>query len=302
MRIIIAGGTGLIGRELVKQLAAHHEVFILTRDTNGKQQFMPPGVELRVWDALTPQGWCELIHEDTILINLAGENIANWRWTLTHRRVVLQSRIDTSRAITQAILEAKHKPRALLQASAVGYYGSRGELAIGEITSPGTGWRAEVCKLWEAETIPVESAGVRRVLMRIGIVLDRHAGAFPALSLAGRLGVNRLGNGNQWIPWIHNIDVAGAIQHIIQCETLTGAVNITSPMPVTNAEFFRTLARVRRWFALYPVPDAALKLILGEMATTVLDSQRVYAPKLVDSGYQFCFPTLQDALKDLLNH
>lgn len=301
MRLIVTGGTGLIGRVLIEQLAAQqHEVIVLTRDMNGKERLMPSGVELRVWDALTPNGWGDLINRDTMIINLAGENVANWRWTLTHRRIVLQSRIDTSRAVTQAIIQAQEKPRALLQASAVGYYGSRGELAIGEMTTSGTGWRAEVCKLWEAETDPVEAEGVRRVLLRIGVVLDLTGGALPPFLLAGRLGASRLGDGQQWIPWIHNADVAGAIQHVIQCETLSGVINITAPDPVTNAEFFRILAQVRRWFAIFPVPAFALRTVLGEMATSVLDSQRVYAPKLVESGYQFRFPHLQDALRDLL--
>lgn len=298
MRIIITGGTGLIGRRLVEHLAAaqQHEIIVLTRDTNGKQS--TSGVQLRAWDALSSQGWLDLINQDTIIVNLAGENIANWRWTLTHRRVVLQSRIATSRAITQAIQQAKEKPRALLQASAVGYYGSRGELSIGEQTTPGEGWLAELSKLWESETQPVEAEGVRRVVMRFSSVLDTSGGFLPPMLLASRLGISRFGHGRQWIPWIHYQDAAGIIQHLIDCENISGAVNVTSPEPITNAQFFQTVARVRFALPILPMSAFKLRLLLGEMSSTLLNSQRVFTPKLAD--YAFKFPHLQDALTDLL--
>jgi hypothetical protein len=255
---------------------------------------------LRPWDALTSAGWGDLINGDTVIVNLAGENVANWRWTRTHRRIVLQSRLDTSRAVCTAIEKATEKPRALLQASAVGFYGSRGSMAIGEITPPGDGWRAEVCKLWEAETDPVEAMGVRRVLLRIGIVLDPRGGALPPLLLAHRLLGSRLGSGEQWIPWVHNADVATAITALIAADDDAGPVNIVAPTPVTNAGFMRALARVRRWPALIPVPGWALWLALGEMATSVLDSQRVYPAALQAAGFDFAYPQVDDALRDLL--
>lgn len=302
MRVIITGGTGLIGRALIQRLltSGDHDVVVLTRDPSRYVGRFPQRVTLQIWDALSPQGWGHLVDANTVIVNLAGENVANWRWTLTHRRIVLQSRVDTTRAVVQAIQDAPDKPRALLQASAVGYYGSRGNMAIGEITTAGDGWRADVCKQWEHESAPVDALGVRRVILRIGVVIDPEGGALPSLSLANRFMASRIGDGGQWVPWIHNDDVAGAILHLMMNETINGPVNVVAPEPVTNAEFMRTIARVRRWPALIPVPAWPLWLALGEMATAVLDSQRIYAPCLVDSGYDFAYPSLDGALRDLL--
>ena len=301
MRIIISGGTGMIGQQLVPELAAlGHEVYVLTRNVADKSNLFVPSVQFAQWDAISSTGWGHLINKDTVLINLAGENVANWRWTLTHKRIVLRSRLDATRAMVEAINQASEKPRALLQASAVGYYGSRGQLSIGEITPAGDGWRAEVCKLWEAESDPVLDAGVRRVLLRIGIVIDVSGGALPPFLLGALFMGGRLGGGDQWVPWVHNADVAGAIIHLLNDETVEGAVNVTSPAPVTNEEFFQAIGRVRRWPTFIPVPAWALQLALGEMATTVLDSQRVYPALLQERGYNFRFAHLDDALRHIL--
>ncbi len=305
-RVIITGGTGLIGRRLVPLLSRNgYEVYVLTRNPLRRREalrHLPPNVHLHAWDALTPEGWSHLINADTVIINLAGQNVAHWRWTATHRRVVLQSRLDATRAVVQAVAAAPQKPRAVHQASAVGYYGTRGELAIGEITTPGTGWRAEVCKLWEAESDPLEALGVRRVLLRIGIVLERGGGALPAMALGVRMMGGQLGDGRQWVPWIHNADVADAILHLITHEDIHGGVNVVAPYPATNREFMAALGRVWGWPSFVPVPAWALHFALGEMATSVLDSQRVYAPILTESGYQFRFPQIDEALRDLLRH
>ncbi|MFW5748517.1 MAG: TIGR01777 family oxidoreductase [Chloroflexota bacterium] len=306
MRVIITGGTGLIGRQLAPRLIREgHEVVILSRSPESYERRFPealrPHLILRPWNAMNADGWGDLINKDTVIINLAGENVANWRWTLTHRRIVLQSRLDTSRAVSTAIATAPEKPRALLQASAVGYYGSRGSMAIGEITTPGDGWRAEVCKLWEAETETVSAVGVRRVLLRIGIVLDQSGGALPPLLLAARMMGSRLGSGQQWVPWVHNADITNAIVFLINNSAVDGPVNIVAPAPVTNAELLRTIGRVHRWPNLIPVPATALKLVLGEMATTVLDSQRIYPSRLLDCGFTFQHSHLEPALRDLLN-
>jgi uncharacterized protein len=301
MRVIITGGTGLIGRLLVADLVQDgHEVIVLTRNVQDKHDVFAPAVRLVQWDALSPEGWGHLITSDTAIINLAGENVANWRWTLTHRRIVLQSRLAAGRAVTQAIAQAEEKPAVLLQASAVGYYGSRGDLSLGEITTPGTGWRAEVCKLWEAETDPVLTQGVRRVLLRIGIVIDPAGGALPPMVLGTTFMGRRLGDGKQWVPWIHNADVSGAIRFLMTAESLDGPVNICAPYPVTNADLMASIGRVRRWPTLIPVPAFALWLALGEMATSVLDSQRVYPSVLQSAGYDFQFPQITPALRALL--
>lgn len=302
-RVIITGGTGLIGRRLVRYLARQgYEVIVLTRNAGRHANAAPqlPGLRFVQWDSLTPQGWGHLIDAESVIINLAGENVANWRWTLTHKRIVLRSRVDATRAVVQAIAEAPHKPKALLQASAVGYYGDRGQMAIGEITTAGEGWRAEVCKIWEAESAPVESYGVRRALLRIGVVLERGGGALPALALGARFMAGRLGDGEQWVPWVHNADVTGALHHILRDEAISGAVNIVAPYPATNRDLLRAIGAAWRWPTFIPVPAFALRVALGEMASTVLDSQRIYPPLLLESGYQFLFPQASDAARDLL--
>lgn len=299
MRFIITGGTGLIGRRLVPHLlAAGHDVRVLSRNPAGASA--PAGAALHAWDALTPEGWADLIDGQTVIVNLAGQNVAHWRWTHTHRRIVLQSRLDTSRAIVQAIQVAQEKPLALLQASAVGYYGSRGEMALGESTTPGAGWRAEVVKLWEAESAAVEAQGVRRVLLRIGVVLDRDGGALPPFLLANRLFGGRLGDGQQWLPWIHQGDCAAAILHTAVDDTLSGPVNLVAPHPARNIDVMAAIRRARRWPGFIPVPGWALWLALGEMATSVLDSQRVYPSRLVEAGFSFAQPHIDAAVRDLL--
>lgn len=300
-RVIITGGTGLIGRRLVPALnAAGHESIVLSRNIQNREGASRAGAKLVQWDALTGEGWSQLIDADTVIINLAGENLANWRWTLTHKRIVLRSRLDAVRAVVDGIRRAGHKPNAVLQASAVGYYGARGELSMGEITSPGDGWRAEVAKLWEAESDAIEAEGVRRVLLRVGVVLDPHGGALPVYSRGGWLMAGRLGDGQQWMPWVHHADVVGAMRFLLDHDDIHGAVNIVAPYPVTNAEFLRALGKARRWPAWIPVPAGMLRATLGEMATMALDSQRVYPPLLLNAGYTFQFPQIDGALRDLL--
>jgi len=299
MRVIVTGGTGLIGTVLVPRLIeAGHDVIVLTRQPAVKAAV--DGVQFIGWDARTPQGWDHLINADTAIINLAGEPVANWRWTAAHKQRVLDSRIQTSEAVLNAIQAAEEKPAVLLQASAVGYYGSRGDETLAEASLPGAGWRAQVCVDWEAVTDPVDVLGVRRCLLRIGIVLDRRSGALPPLLLAARMLGARLADGRQWIPWIHNADVAGAILHLLHDAAISGPVNLVAPYPVTNADFLSAIGQRLGTPTVIPVPGWGLRVALGEMATTVLDSQRVYPPLLLEHGYDFAFPTLESALADLV--
>lgn len=297
MRVIVTGGTGLIGVPLVSELAeAGHEVIVLSRSPAGKAGLFPSGVRVTTWDARSGEGWAHLINADTALVNLAGEGVANWRWTDAHRRRVLQSRIDTSQAMVDAVRQADTPPCVLLQASAVGYYGSRGDEWLDEDSSGGDGWRAEVCQQWEPVTEAVAQAGVRRCVLRIGIVLDKRGGALPPMTLGARFMGGQLGSGQQWIPWIHNADVAGAVIHLMKNESAAGVYNLTTPYPVTNRRMMQALGQVMGWPAFIPVPGFALEIALGEMASSVLDSQRVYPRRLLESGYVFRYKTIEAAL------
>ncbi len=297
MRVIITGGTGLIGYRLAQiVMGAGDEVLILSRD--GQKSAVPAGANAVRWDARTGDGWHSLISADTVIVNLAGQNPAHWRWTQAHRQRVLDSRLWAAEAVLDAIKRADAKPRALLQASAVGYYGDRGETYITEETPAGEGWRAEVCEQWEAS---VADAPIRTVYLRIGIVLSRNGGAFPSFLWAARLFGRRLGSGKQYIPWITNTDCARAIQFLLRQE-VSGAVNICVPEAATNAELMGTLARLMRRRPLMPVPGSLLRLVMGEQATTVLDSQRVSPRVLIDTGFKWQQDKLESVLRGLLAH
>jgi uncharacterized protein (TIGR01777 family) len=302
-RVIVTGGTGLIGSRLVPMLSRQgYEVVVLTRNIN--RRIKPalqnvPNVQFIQWDGLSGAGWSHLINAETTIINLASENIFNWYWTKTHKRIVVDSRITTVRAIIYAIHQAESKPKAVLQASSTGYYGDRGELAIGEATTGGNTWYAEVCKLWEQTSEPLDNLGIRRVVLRIGGVLERRDGILPYAYLASRLSIRQLGDGKQWFSWIHNADVAGSMTHLITNEGLSGTFNLVAPYPVTNREFMGDVATAINWSTTIPIPKAINQWVFGEMASLFLNSQRVYTTALLDSGYTFRHPELLPALKDL---
>lgn len=303
-RVIVAGGTGLIGGRLVPTLARRgYQVVVLTRNIN--RAIKPalrnaPNVQLIQWDGLSGAGWAHLIEPDTTIINLAAHNIINWRWTKTHKRIVVDSRITTARAILHAIRTADHHPKAVLQASSIGYYGDRGELAMGEQTAGGSDWYAEVCKLWEQTSQPLDALGIRRVILRIGGVLERRDGLFPLACLAARASVRQFGDGKQWFSWVHNADVAGSIAHLIGRDDLAGAFNLVAPYPVTNRELMAGIAKTINWGAILPMPTALNRWVFGEMASLFLNSQRVYTTALLNNGYVFQHPELEPALKDLI--
>jgi len=301
MRVIITGGTGSVGVPLSNELtSAGHEVFVLSRNPSNAPDTLHSDIQVIRWDAKTGDGWYEYIDDNTAIINLAGKNPANWRWTDAHKQQVLDSRLNAANAVIDAITRADEKPAVLLQASAVGYYGDTGQAEIREDAPAGDTWRAQVCVQWEGALKPVEAMGVRVVYLRIGIVLDPTGGALPPFILAGHLMGRQLGDGKQWIPWIHNTDVSRAIHYLMQHDTLSGVVNISAPTPLQNRDFMDTLTDVLKRPSIFPVPSFALKLAMGEMSNTVLDSQRVLPQVLLDEGYDFRYPTLEPALRDLL--
>ena len=300
MRVIITGGSGLIGRKTTDLLAsAGHEVVVLSRNpARAAKRGMPHGARVEAWDARSGDGWYELVNANAVIVNLAGENIAHWRWTKKHKEKVVESRMGTARAVVDAIRRSRRTPRLVLQASAVGYYGNRGDEELTEFSAAGAGFLAELCKQWE-KAIPVAVPG-RRAFLRFGVVLSRRGGAFRPMLWASRMGVRRMGKGQQWLPWVHEDDVASAIRFLMLNETISGPFNIVSPESATFREFFRMLAKVRRKPAIIPVPGFALKLSMGEMAAAMLDSQRVVPRKLIDAGFEFRYDSLEDALRQLM--
>jgi uncharacterized protein (TIGR01777 family) len=299
MRVIITGGTGLIGTSLVEILAPHtHEIIILSRDPDrAAQRFRDKSVQALAWDARTDQGWGHLITPDTAIVNLAGENPAHWHWTAAHKQRVLNSRIQAGQAIMQAI-EHHGSPQVILQSSASGYYGDRGQEILTESSEPGQGFRAEVCEAWEAVTANVNA---RRCILRTGIVLHQREGAFPPMRLFAQLFGSQLGNGQQWIPWIHHRDVANAIRFLLENTDLSGPFNVSGPEPVTNRELITTTGRLLKRPSLISVPAVVLRLVLGEESVVVLESERIIPKRLLEAGFTFDYPQLDQALRDILS-
>lgn len=302
MRVIITGGSGLIGRALARDLGgAGHDVVILSRDP-GKVGTLPPGVRAARWDGRTAQGWVSLLDADGAIVHLAGESVAQGRWTAQKKRRIRDSRVVSGAAVMDAVREAPVKPRVLVQASAVGYYGGRGDEVIPEDTPPGRDFLAEVCQEWEASTAEAEGLGVRRAVARTGIVLAREGGALPLMSLPFKLMVGGpIGDGRQWFPWIHLDDEVGALRFLLEREEARGAFNLSAPHPVTNRELTQTLARVLGRPGLLPAPGFALRIALGEMADSLLQGQRAVPSRLADLGYAFRWPDLEPALRNLLD-
>lgn len=300
MRVIVTGGTGLIGSALTPRLAAEgHEVVILSRSPQ-KDRDLPSGVRVVGWDAKSSDGWAELVDADTAIINLAGESVASGRWSEDRKRRILDSRLAAGRAVSEAVERAASPPRVLLQASAVGYYGATGDREVDEDSLPGDDFLALVCVAWEASTAGVEAAGVRRALLRTGVVLSAEGGALPKMSLPFRFFAGgKVGDGEQYVPWIHVEDEVGAILQLLAGDH-SGPFNLTAPEPVKNETLSAELGAVLHRPSLLPAPAFALRLGLGELADVLLTGQRAVPRRLEETGYRFRFPRLAAALEDLL--
>ncbi len=301
MEVIITGGTGLIGRALSMALVTRGDkVVVLSRDPEGARN-MPPGVRISQWDGRSAAGWTHLVNNADAIINLAGENIAAGQWTAERKRRISESRLNAGKAVMEAIAAVEQKPRVLIQASAVGYYGHRDTEVATEETRPGDNFLAQVVIAWEASTEPVERLGVRRVIIRTGIVLSQDGGALPRMLLPFRFFMGGpLGSGKQLMPWIHIADEVGAILFLLNRDDAVGPFNLTAPGLVTNAEFNRVLGRVIKRPTFMAVPAFALKFVLGEMAQIVLEGQRAIPKRLLELGYAFEFPALEGALRNIL--
>lgn len=307
MRIVIAGGTGLIGQPLVERLAAvGHDIVVLSRNPDRYADQMPERVTMVRWDVMTAGKWATHVDGADTVINFAGENLAGEgffpnRWTEEKKRRIRESRVNVANALVKAIKQAEKKPTLLLQASAVGYYGQSGDEILTESSLPGDDFLALVCIEWESTTAEVEAMGIRRVITRTGLILSTESGPLPRLLPFFRFYLGGyFGDGQQWWPWIHLEDEIRAIRFLLESETAKGPYNLTAPNPVRNREFGKTLGKVMGRPSIVPVPGFALKLALGEVAATVLVSQRVVPRKLEELGFTFQFEELEPALRDTL--
>ena len=301
MRVLLSGATGLIGKQLAPALAAKgHEVWGLSRRSQA-----PAGAIARwfAWDSMKgplPDGSLDGVGA---VIHLAGEPVIDGRWTDERKRELIESRRLGTRHVVQSLaaIAPERRPRTLLSASAVGYYGDTGASWVDESSGAGKGFLAEICVAWEEEALAAEPLGVRVVRHRIGLVMTPDGGALGKMIIPFKLGLGgRLGDGHQYQPWIHLKDTLGLLMHALEHEQVQGALNTVAPEPVTNREFTQVLGHVLHRPTVAAVPAFALKLAMGEAAQAVLDGQRVSAKKAEDSGYVFQFRTLEPCLRDVL--
>jgi hypothetical protein len=301
MRIIITGGTGLIGRQLAANLQQDkHEVIVLSRHPDPSIN-LPKGVRVERWDGVSAAGWGQWAEGAGAIVNLAGAGIADSRWSDQRKREIVASRVDAGKAVVEAVQAAAAKPAVVVQASAVGYYGSRGSEVITEESKPGSDFLADVCIDWEKSTEAVEALGVRRAVIRTGIVLSTEGGALPKMLLPFKFFAGgKLGSGQQYFPWIHMADEVGAIRFLIANAQASGPFNLAAPNAPTNADFVKAVGQAMGRPSVVPAPSFALKTAFGEMSTVLLDGQRAEPQHLLALGYRFRFTDPVAALKDVL--
>jgi len=298
MRITLTGATGFIGSRLVyRWLEAGHQLHVLGR----KPGKLPAAVHFWEWaEPAQTSPPLESLEGSDAVINLAGEPVAQ-RWDSAVKQRIRSSRVQGTSRLVDALRDLRRPPPILVSASAVGYYGSRGDEVLTEASAPGQGFLPDVCKEWEQQAQQAVALGLRVVCFRIGIVLGTESGALPQMLLPFRLGVGgRLGSGKQWMPWIHVDDIVGLMDFAVKTATMHGPLNACSPNPVTNADFSKELGRVLHRPALLPVPEFSIRLLFGEMAQVVLASDRALPKVALGAGYEFHYPELPAALTNLL--
>lgn len=300
MAIAVIGGTGFIGTRLVEQLTAQGEqVILISRYPDSACRKFPkvffPKVQIAGYD-----NWSEMLADCRAVVNLAGSSIAGRRWTAQVKQDILNSRVLTTRKLAEALKHTSPRPAVVVNASAIGYYGTDLQKTFDEYSFAGSGFLAEVCQAWEKEAEAIANLGIRLVKLRIGVVLG-YGGALARILPIFRAGVGGIiGSGKQWFSWVHRDDLVNLILFAIANPNLQGAVNGTVPEPVTNAEFTEALAEVLSCPAFLPVPAIALQVLFGEAASIILEGQKVLPLKAQTNGFQFTYPDIRSALKQIL--
>src|SRR5580693_5752185 len=302
MKILVAGSSGLVGTALVGTLAREgHTVCRLVRPQSLSTMDAKTGFDV-AWNPATGELGGAGVGPDAV-VNLAGASIADGRWTTARKNLLRTSRIDSTRALVEALAKMNARPSVLVSASAIGIYGNRADETLTEESNPGSDFLAGLTREWEAEALKAEAIGVRVVLARFGIILARDGGALPKMILPFRFFAGgRIGSGKQWMSWVTLEDVVEILRLALEHGEVRGPINVISPQPLQNVEFTKTLASALHRPALFPAPPFALRLALGEMADALLlSSQRVLPHKLQQLGYHFLHPDLKNALVTILN-
>ncbi len=296
MEVFLTGATGLMGAAVARALVeAGHGVTALSRSASPR---LPPGVRAVQGDPSRAGAWQDALSRCDACVHLAGEPIADGRWNEARKRAIRDSRVDSTRRVAEVV--AARGPTVLVSSSAIGYYGPRGDVVLDEDAPPGTDFLAQVCREWEAAAMPA-AVRARIVLLRTGIVLAREGGALQRMLLPFRLFAGGpIGDGAFWQSWIHLADEVGLVAWALGRDDVSGPLNATAPSPVRNRELAAAIGRALHRPSALPVPPAALRVVLGELATVVASGQRVVPRKALDGGYPFAFPEIDGALQDLL--
>lgn len=301
MKVLIFGGTGFIGRNLIKELLLNnYQVFVVTRNSKKKSSTLGEKVQWIEWNNSLPLAVNPDLGDFDGVINLAGESIGDRRWTPEVKEEILASRVRTTRAIVEAINNGSLRCKLLINGSAVGYYGPRLDDEVAENEKPGEDFLAEVCKAWEDEAYKVKGDSTRVVTIRTGVVLGKE-GALTKMVMPFRYYIGGpMGSGKQWFSWIHIDDWVGLVRYIMEKGNIRGPVNATAPNPIKMKDFAKALGRALNRPAWFPVPEFMLRLALGQMAEMLLHGQRAIPKKMLEAGYQYKFPEAEVALGDIL--
>ncbi len=302
-RVIVAGGTGFVGRALTRHLAgAGYEPIVLTRGASRQGVKDEPG--LVRWDGLSCEGWSQQLEDSVAVVNLAGEGLGGCRWSRAKKQAIRQSRLQATEAIVEGLRRTRNRPDVLVQVSAVGYYGSRGDEILSEESQAGEGFLSELCQEWERAAGVVVDLGIRLAIARLGVVLGGEGGFIrqvrPAfMKLAG----GTPGDGRQWMSWVHRDDVVGVLRWLMETEACQGSYNVVAPSPVPAGSLFKSLGAALHRPCWMPMPALGLRAAFGEMADEVLlASQRVVPARLLEADYPFRYEHLQQALDDIFLH
>jgi uncharacterized protein len=300
--IVIFGGTGFLGRKIISELRGNFNITVATRNIQGAKSGLEDYNDVKTAEySSSPDSIAKINELADIVINLSGASIAGRRWNDKYKHELYASRIDTTRLIVSSFTKLSNKPRCFISASATGIYGNRFDEVLTENSRTGNDFFAKMCTDWENEALKAKVLGIRTVCIRTGIVLDRNEGAFARMALPFKFFVGGpLANGKQYMPWIHTEDIVRIFSEAVKNDSLTDIINGTSPNPITNYEFSKTLGKILMRPSVFSVPEFALNIVIGELARFIIASQRVYPEKLTATDFTFRFPDLESAIRNIL--